>query len=133
MSSTAEPTSAPKPTPTDSEVLVQDFLTSHPELDKELGEVEVMTNRYTDAEWAAQIAETQRHILNEKGEWEGKGDLKKGEKPGSLGELASMVDHTVLKLDATTAQIDTLCSEARTEGFKVGSWFRSVNRMKARR
>jgi deoxyribose-phosphate aldolase len=29
------------------------------------------------------------------------------------------VDHTVLKLDATTTAIDGLCSEARTENFKV--------------
>jgi deoxyribose-phosphate aldolase len=33
--------------------------------------------------------------------------------------MAKTVDHTVLKLDATSAQIDSLCSEARTEDFKV--------------
>ena len=37
----------------------------------------------------------------------------------ALKKLAKTVDHTVLKLDATSTQIDTLCSEARTEEFKV--------------
>jgi deoxyribose-phosphate aldolase len=37
----------------------------------------------------------------------------------ALKELAKTVDHTVLKLDATAPVIDGLCSEARTENFKV--------------
>jgi deoxyribose-phosphate aldolase len=37
----------------------------------------------------------------------------------ALKQLALTVDHTVLKLDATSVAIDGLCSEARTEGFKV--------------
>ncbi|KAF2741409.1 aldolase [Polyplosphaeria fusca] len=117
MPTAAEPTNSPNSSPTESQVLIDDFLTSHPDLDKALGEIEIMTDRYTNAEWAAQIAESQRKILNEKGTWEGKGD-KKVEGPRSLKELAQTVDHTVLKLDATGAHIDALCSEARTEGFK---------------
>jgi deoxyribose-phosphate aldolase len=37
----------------------------------------------------------------------------------ALKQLALTVDHTVLKLDATSVAIDGLCSEARTESFKV--------------
>jgi deoxyribose-phosphate aldolase len=43
--------------------------------------------------------------------------MRNGEE--ALKELAKTVDHTVLKLDATTTVIDGLCSEARTENFKV--------------
>ena len=40
-------------------------------------------------------------------------------KPGSL-EFAKLIDHTLLKLDATPEQIDALCDEARKYQFKVG-------------
>ena len=45
--------------------------------------------------------------------------MRNGEE--ALRELAKTVDHTALKLDATSPVIDGLCSEARTEGFKVCS------------
>lgn len=98
--------------PTESEILIQDFLAQNPSLDAELGEIEVMTDRYTNAEWTKQIKETQRRVEVNKG--------NKYDAPtvGSK-EFAETIDHTVLKLDATPAQIDALCSEARTEGFKV--------------
>ena len=35
-------------------------------------------------------------------------------------DLASYIDHTLLKLDATPQQIDKLCDEAREHKFKVG-------------
>lgn len=38
--------------------------------------------------------------------------------PGSAA-FAAYFDHTLLKLDATEAQVDTLCQEAREYGFKV--------------
>ncbi|KAF2270783.1 aldolase [Lojkania enalia] len=106
------------PTHTESEILVRDFLSSHPELDKDLGEIEVMTDRYTNEEWAAQIRETQRKVLGKSSGVE-EGLVRKFECPkvGSR-EFAETIDHTVLKLDATAGQIDALCSEARTEGFK---------------
>ncbi|KAF2709641.1 aldolase [Pleomassaria siparia CBS 279.74] len=97
--------------PTESQILIRDFLAANPELDSELGNIETMTDRYTNAEWDEQIKETQKKV---------KGDPSRKYKapdPGSK-ELAETVDHTVLKLDATSAQIDALCSEARTEGFK---------------
>lgn len=39
--------------------------------------------------------------------------------PGSL-EFAKLIDHTLLKLDATAEQIDKLCEEATKYQFKVG-------------
>jgi len=39
--------------------------------------------------------------------------------PTSLG-FSQAIDHTLLKPDATAAQIDELCDEARRFGFKVG-------------
>lgn len=35
-------------------------------------------------------------------------------------ETASLIDHTLLKEDATSEQIDKLCEEARKYNFKVG-------------
>jgi len=98
--------------PTDSEILVSDFLAANTALDSELGAIEVMTDRYTNVEWAWQIAETQSKV---------EVDGVKRVNASTIGskELAQTIDHTVLKLDATAAQIDSLCSEARTEGFKV--------------
>jgi hypothetical protein len=112
--SSSEPTGPP----TESEVLVRDFLAANPSLDSELGGIETMTDRYTNEEWAKQIAETQKKV-QVGGEKKGYGSVRVGSNEG-LKELAQTVDHTVLKLDATSAQIDSLCSEARTEGFKVG-------------
>ena len=42
-------------------------------------------------------------------------------KAPSIGtkEFAKMIDHTLLKLDATKEQIDKLCEEARKHDFKV--------------
>lgn len=121
-SSTAEPSGATARPPaplTPSEILVRDYLVYHPHLGSSaLGKVEVMTDRYTNREWAEQIAETQKKVfaLVEKAREEG----RKYDVPriGS-GEFARTIDHTLLKLDATGSQIDALCSEARTEGFKV--------------
>ncbi|OCK83795.1 aldolase [Lepidopterella palustris CBS 459.81] len=69
-----------------------------------------MTDRYTNAEWASQIAETQKRVAvgNE---------LREVPALGSK-QFAETIDHTLLKLDATATQIDALCAEARTEGFK---------------
>ena len=35
-------------------------------------------------------------------------------------DFAKLIDHTLLKLDATPQQIDVLCEEARKYQFKVG-------------
>ncbi|CAI6335969.1 unnamed protein product [Periconia digitata] len=107
-------------TPTESEIYISTFLSDNPDLDQELGDVSVMTDRYTNAEWAAQIAETQRKVLHE---------IEKRSYPGgkswayevpktASSEFAQTIDHTVLKLDVKKEGVDALCSEARTEGFK---------------
>ncbi|KAJ4984292.1 deoxyribose-phosphate aldolase [Stagonosporopsis vannaccii] len=113
----------PHPIPlTESEVLIRGFLAANPALDAELGDIEVMTDRYTNEEWAAQIAETRKAVLKEVESGERAQKVYEGPKMRNgneaLKELAKTVDHTVLKLDATSAQIDSLCSEARTEEFK---------------
>jgi deoxyribose-phosphate aldolase len=98
--------------PTESQTLIQDFLAAHSALDAELDPIEVMTDRYTNQEWAAQIAETQKKVKIGAGK---KYDVPRLGTPA----FAQTIDHTVLKLDAKESQIDALCSEARTEGFKV--------------
>lgn len=117
------PAENPHPIPlTESEVLIRGFLAANPALDAELGPIEIMTDRYTNEEWAAQIAETQKAVLKEVESGERAEKVYEGPKmrngSEALKELAKTVDHTVLKLDATSAQIDSLCSEARTEDFK---------------
>ena len=128
MSSSIVPS---KHDPTESEAYISSFLSSNPDLDEKLGDVKVdMTDRYTDEEWAQQIAETQRRVLHEvqaRGKVEGGGGGGGGWKypipeTGSV-KFAKTIDHTLLKLDAKKEGIDALCSEARTEGFKVSFFF----------
>jgi deoxyribose-phosphate aldolase len=112
----------PHPIPlTESEVLIRGFLAANPDLDKQLGPVEMMTDRYTNEEWKAQIDETVKCMMREVASGEKKvyqgPRMRNGEE--ALKELAKTVDHTVLKLDATAPVIDGMCSEARTESFKV--------------
>ena len=115
----------PHPIPlTESEVLIRGFLAANPDLsDDKLNPIKMMTDRYTNEEWKAQIDETIKNVMKEvdsgaraKKVYEGP-RMRNGEE--ALKELAKTVDHTVLKLDATTTVIDGLCSEARTENFKV--------------
>lgn len=120
----SNPVSNPHPIPlTESEVLIRGFLAASPDLDSALGDVEIMTDRYTNEEWNAQIQETIRDVMKEvqsgeraKKVYEGP-QMRNGNE--ALKELAKTIDHTVLKLDATSTAIDALCSEARTEDFKV--------------
>ena len=108
---------------TESEVLIRGFLAANPDLDAQFGPVEMMTDRYTNEEWNGQIQESIKNVLKEvdsgqraKKVYEGP-RMRNGEE--ALRQLARTVDHTVLKLDATQSAIDGLCSEARTENFKV--------------
>lgn len=73
-------------------------------------ELDTMTDRYTNAEWAAQIAETQKVVVRQDKAWP--------VPAAGSHEFAQTIDHTLLKLDATAAQIDAQCAEARQEGFK---------------
>jgi deoxyribose-phosphate aldolase len=116
--------SNPHPIPlTESEVLIRGFLAANPDLDASLGPIEVMTDRYTNEEWAAQIQETEKAVMREVRSGERASKVYEGPKmrdgKEALKQLALTVDHTVLKLDANTKAIDGLCSEARTEEFKV--------------
>jgi len=59
------------------------------------------------------------------------GACRVGVRPGDsarLGDLAGAIDHTLLKPDATAAEIDRLCDEARTHRFASvcvnGTWAR---------
>jgi hypothetical protein len=64
------------------------------------------TTRYTDPEWAAIISSTIAA-------------LKDSPRPTYLlpKSIPATIDHTLLKLDATPAQIDNLCAEARVHRF----------------
>lgn len=72
-----------------------------------------MTTRYTDQEWASIIAATEAAVLPAVSE------IAKAVPPVDSPAFAQTIDHTLLKLDATKAQIDSLCSEARVAGFAV--------------
>lgn len=70
-----------------------------------------MTTRYTNAEWTSIIADFERDIDTEEG-------LHPSPAVGRV-DLAKAIDHSLLKLDATSKQIDELCAEARVAGFAV--------------
>jgi len=68
-----------------------------------------MTNRYTDQEWASIIATTVSAVKPNSSEKWPVYSLPKS--------IPGTIDHTLLKLDATPAQIDNVCAEARVHGF----------------
>ena len=80
-----------------------------------------MTTRYTNAEWAAIIEQTERELVVSE---------TKAYLAPDVGSPAFMktIDHTLLKLDAKAVQIDALCSEARVDGFAVRSQFFSFSK-----
>jgi hypothetical protein len=53
--------------------------------------------------------------------------LKSTSKPLPQTQLAAYIDHTLLKLDATEAQITTLCNEAKKHHFGVWTALKSVS------
>ena len=67
--------------------------------------------RYSQEEWASIIEDAYQSLPS---------DFPKYDVPssGSL-EFAKLIDHTLLKLDATPAQVDKLCEEAKEYKFKV--------------
>lgn len=66
------------------------------------------TTRYTDQEWASMIASTISAI---------KDTASKYPTYPVPASVPGTIDHTLLKLDATAAQIDNLCAEARVHQF----------------
>lgn len=115
----------PHPIPlTESEVLIRGFLAANPDLcDDKSNPIEIMTDRFTNQEWKAQINQTIKNVIKEVESGERARKIYEGPRmrngDEALKQLAKTVDHTVLKLDATTKMIDGLCGEARTENFKV--------------
>lgn len=106
--------------PTESETYIRNFLIANRELDEDLSNINIMTDRYTNEEWAKQIAETQRKVLaevRERGRDGERGWVYQAPKAATV-EFAKTIDHTILKLDTKEAQIDSLCAEARVENFK---------------
>lgn len=73
----------------------------------------ISTAPSTDADWQKLADETQSKLVID--EVAGK-DLVSNL---TLDSLAKTVDHTLLKLDATEAQIDALCEEAKKDKFAV--------------
>ncbi len=70
-----------------------------------------MTTRYTNEEWAVRIRDFERDLVVPR--------RQHPYPPIGSPAFAKLIDHTLLKLEATPTQIDTLCSEARSYGFKV--------------
>ena len=66
---------------------------------------------YTQEQWASIIDEAYKNLPAEY-------PIYPCPKPASP-EFAKLIDHTLLKLDATPEQIDRLCEEAREYKFKV--------------
>lgn len=69
-----------------------------------------MTTRNTKEEWLSVIEQAQKGIPSTFTEYKAPG-------LGTLG-FAKSIDHTLLKLDTKSSQIDTLCEEARHHDFK---------------
>lgn len=70
-----------------------------------------MTTRYTNEEWTTFIAEVEQGIV-----------VSQEPYPcPAIGSpaFAKTIDHTLLKLDAKAVQFDSLCAEARVDGFAV--------------
>lgn len=71
-----------------------------------------MTNRYTNAEWLEMTKQAERNLPNTHVEYKAVSILSE--------DFAKVIDHTLLKIDATKEQIDQLCNEARVHNFKAG-------------
>lgn len=72
-----------------------------------------MTTRYKPEEWVAIVAATERGLVV-------------SDEPYMCPEVGSpafakTIDHTLLKLDSRAVQFDSLCAEARVDGFAVCS------------
>lgn len=70
-----------------------------------------MTTRYTQDEWLA--------IFDQAGQNPPSTPLGYNAPSVGTAAFAKTIDHTLLKLDATEKQVDTLCKEARRLNFKV--------------
>ncbi len=69
------------------------------------------TTEYTYDEWLAIFDEAEKSLPNSP-------TVYRAPNVGSE-DFAKKIDHTLLKLDATKEQVDSLCEEARRFNFKV--------------
>lgn len=71
-----------------------------------------MTTRNTKNEWLKVIEQAQKGLPSRFPDYEAPG----------LGtdEFAKSIDHTLLKLETKSSQVDDLCEEAKHHHFKVG-------------
>ena len=72
---------------------------------------------FTKEEWTAELTHAEQQLNT----------ISKSQQRTSLPlnfssrtEVAGLIDHTLLKLDATEEQVDELCEESVKNGFKVG-------------
>lgn len=82
-----------------------------------------MTTRYTNEEWTSIIADIEQEVLSldaTSSTYSKNNNDRIYPIPaiGSKG-FARTIDHTLLKLEATSMQIDGLCNEARISEFAV--------------
>ena len=76
----------------------------------------------TQQEWLSLFADVESQLANSTPSTGGESALS----PinfDSKRDVAGLIDHTLLKLDATETQVEKLCEEAVREGFKVSSCF----------
>lgn len=76
-----------------------------------------MTTRYTQEEWLAIFDRAEQNS-----------NTSTEHKAPSVGTeaFAKTIDHTLLKLEATAEQVDTLCEGARRHNFKVCNVFQCI-------
>ena len=78
-----------------------------------MGAIDPTAANRTDEEWAAIIDQAYKDLPTDFPSYD-------CPDPGTA-EFAQYIDHTLLKEDATTAQIQQICEEAKKYQFKVGS------------
>lgn len=74
-----------------------------------------MATRYTHDEWLALFDQAEHSLPS--------GPLKYNAPSAGTAAFAKTIDHTLLKLEASGEQVDTLCKEAEIHGFKVCYFF----------
>lgn len=70
-----------------------------------------MATRYTQDEWLAIFEQAEQVLLT--------GPLEYSAPSAGTAAFAKTIDHTLLKLEASEEQVDSLCEEAKRYNFKV--------------
>ena len=77
-----------------------------------------MATRYTQDEWLALFDQAEQNLPS--------GPLEYTAPSAGTAAFAKTIDHTLLKLEASGEQVDTLCEEAKRHGFKVCISFNAI-------